>query len=141
MPLDVPAGLVNDETVSMLLQEYRHHQGEFKETHKSLERVAGGGAGGLKASPGELKKEIAQLEDERGQLIEKIASLKRKTGEMKGFAPLLDLTSSLRKEQEEEARLAERMAEQRAAVQSAERRYTEVNYHAFHKRTLTPEKT
>lgn len=129
VPLEVPPECASDDTVGALLQEYRHLQGEFKETHKALERVVGGGtASAPKATPGELKKEIAQLEDERGQLIEKIASLKRKTGEIKGFAPLLDLTSSLRKEQEEEARLSERMAEQRAAVTAAERRYTEVNH-------------
>jgi intraflagellar transport protein 81 len=130
VPLEVPPECASDDTVGALLQEYRHLQGEFKETHKALERVVGGGgsASAPKATPGELKKEIAQLEDERGQLIEKIASLKRKTGEIKGFAPLLDLTSSLRKEQEEEARLGERMAEQRAAVTAAERRYTEVNH-------------
>jgi intraflagellar transport protein 81 len=44
-----------------------------------------------------------------------------------GFGPLLEATSNLRKEQEEEGRLQERMQEQRVALGAAERRYTEVN--------------
>ena len=126
LPVEVPPDATQDDTVGALLGEYRSLQGEFKETHKALERVVGGG--GTKATPGELKRDIAQLEDERGQLIEKIASLKRKTAEMRGFAPLLEATSSMRKEQEEEARLVERMQEQRAAVAAAEKRYAEVNH-------------
>ena len=133
LPVDLPPDVTQDDTVAALLAEYRALQGEFKETHKALERLSGGGGGGgggggPRATPSELKKDIAQLEDERGQLIEKIGSLKRKTGEMRGFAPLLEATSSMRKEQEEEARLAERMQEQRAAVAAAERRYAEVNH-------------
>ena len=132
LPVELPPEVAHDDGVAALLGEYRALQGEFKETHKALERLTGGGGGGggggPRATPGELKRDIAQLEDERGQLIEKIASLKRKTGEVRGFAPLLEATSSMRKEQEEEARLAERMAEQRAAVGAAERRYGEVNH-------------
>jgi hypothetical protein len=52
--------------------------------------AGGAGGAGAKATPAELKKDIAQLEDERGQLIERIASLKKKTAEIRGFAPLLD---------------------------------------------------
>ena len=132
LPVDLPPDVTQDDAVAALLAEYRALQGEFKETHKALERLSSGGSGasgsGPRATPSELKKDIAQLEDERGQLIEKIGSLKRKTGEMRGFAPLLEATSSMRKEQEEEARLAERMQEQRAAVAAAERRYAEVNH-------------
>lgn len=93
------------------------------------------------------------MEEERGQLVDKIAGLKKKTAEIvsafamsiivsacamlmrehrhhrhhhrrnqrphlhhpllqKGFGPLLEATSNLRKEQEEEGKLAERMHEQ-----------------------------
>jgi hypothetical protein len=70
---------------------------------------------------------MAQLEEERGQLIEKVAGLKKKTADIKGFGPLLQATSSLRKEQEEETKLGERMQEQRMALVGAERRYADVN--------------
>jgi intraflagellar transport protein 81 len=125
LPVEVPPEVAHDEGVGSLLAQFRALQGEFKEAHKALERAAGGGT---RATPAELKREIAQLEDERGQLIEKIGSLRRKTDAVKGFAPLLEATSALRKEQEEEARLAERMQEQRLQLAAAEKRYGEVNH-------------
>lgn len=128
LPVEVPPEFGHDEGVAALLGEYRALQADFKEAHKGLEKATGAAPGGApKATPAELKREIAQLEDERGQLIEKIAALKKKTSEIKGFAPLLDATSALRKEQEEEGRLSERMAEQRMALGAAERHYAEVN--------------
>lgn len=84
-------------------------------------------ASGNKISPGELKKEITQLEEERRQLVDKIAAMKKKTKDIPGFQSLLEATSSLRKEQEEEGKLAERSHEQRLLLQAAERRYAEVN--------------
>jgi DNA anti-recombination protein RmuC len=56
-----------------------------------------------------------------------------------GFAPLLEATSSLRKEQEEEGKLADRMHEQRIALQSAERKYAEVNRRLAETRATTNE--
>jgi intraflagellar transport protein 81 len=70
---------------------------------------------------------MAQLEEERGQLVEKVAGLRKKTAEIRGFAPLLEATSSLRKEQEEEGKLRERMGDQRMNLQAAERRYADAN--------------
>ncbi len=114
-----------DEGVAALLREYAALQGEFKEAHKALER-ASAGAGG-KAAPSDVKAELLQLQDERRQLVEKIAALKRRTADIPSFSALLGATSSLRKEQEEEARLGERMGEQRAALIASERRYADVN--------------
>ncbi len=125
LPVEVPPEVAHDEGVGSLLAQLRTLQGEFKDAHKALERASGGGP---RATPAELKREIAQLEDERGQLIEKIGSLRRKTESVKGFSPLLEATSALRKEQEEEARLAERMQEQRLQLGAAEKRYGEVNH-------------
>jgi hypothetical protein len=56
-----------------------------------------------------------------------------------GFAPLLDATSRLRKEQEEESKLQERMYEQRMALQAAERRYADVNRRLAETRAATKE--
>ena len=82
LAVDVPPEFQHDEGLSALLGELRALQGEFKETHKALERATVGPNGEARTTPGELKREIAQLEDERGQLIEKIAALKKKTGEV-----------------------------------------------------------
>jgi len=61
-----------------------------------------------------LKQDIEQLESEREQLLNKIQNFKNKSSNKKEFTDLLDSTSKLRKEQEEEARLVEKMDEQQA---------------------------
>jgi hypothetical protein len=63
-------------------------------------------------APHELQKEIKQLTDEREQLKDKIESMKAKTMDMRGFDTIHEITSGLRREQEEEARLEERRVEQ-----------------------------
>ena len=120
------------------LSTYQQYQAEFKEVHKTLDKMHSTGGTG-KPSPAELRKEIQQLEDERTQLIEKIAGLKKKTADIPGFAVLFEATSNLRKEQEEEGKLAERMHEQRASLQAAERRYAEVNRRLAETRAATNE--
>jgi hypothetical protein len=54
-----------------------------------------------------------------------IKSLQRKTAGAEGFKALLDATSALRREQEVETKLQERMYEQRSALVAAERRLTD----------------
>ena len=136
VPTEVPDEVAHDESVAEMLAQYRELQLEFKEVHKLLDRMTagaqggrGGGGGGvtIAPTPQELRREMQQLEEERGQLVEKVAGLRKKTSEIRGFAPLLEATSSLRKEQEEEGKLRERMHEQRANLQAAERRYADAN--------------
>lgn len=67
------------------LSAYKTLQGEFRETHKVFDKAKVGGGSGLSGptpTPSELRKEITQLEDERTQLVEKIAGLKKKTSEI-----------------------------------------------------------
>lgn len=138
LPVEVPPEFMHDEGIQEALAQYRELQGEFKEAHKALEKAGGGAAGG-KPSAADMRKEITQLEEERMQLVEKIASLKKRTTEIPGFTALLDATSSLRKEQEEEGKLQERMHEQRMALAAAERRYGEVNRRLAETRASTNE--
>ncbi len=55
-------------------------------------------------------------------LSPQIKGLQRKTGSLDGFKQLLEATSSLRREQETETKLQERMYDQRTALSAAERR-------------------
>ena len=98
-------------------------QKDFKETHKTLDKLQGS-----TLSPGDLKKEITQLEEEKHQLHDKIENLKRKTQGMDGFEELLKVTSLLRREQETEAKNDERMAEQQAQLGAANRRYQDISH-------------
>ena len=61
-------------------------------------------------NPAELKKEITQLEQEKEQLLTKINLFKNKSNKS-DFQALLEATSKLRKEQENDARLNEKERE------------------------------
>jgi intraflagellar transport protein 81 len=64
-------------------------------------------------NPNELKKQISQMEQERTQLMQKINIFKNKNTDKPEFQALLEVTNMLRKEQEEEARLSEKVHIQR----------------------------
>merc|ERR1711957_450503 len=74
-----------------------------------------------------MGKEVQQLDAEREQLAQKIQHLRQKSEKDDGFQALLEVTSKLRKEQEEEARLAEKLAEQRYQLEQTEQIYIERN--------------
>lgn len=116
----VPDEFMHDEVVADVHQHYKERQEEFIEVHKRVDRLRGNSF-----NPADLKREITQLEEEKTQLTEKISTLQRKTVGMDGFSDLLEATSSLRREQEEESKLQERMHEQRLALSGAEKRYTD----------------
>ena len=62
-------------------------------------------------NPQELKKEINQLEQEKEQLVHKINNFKAKNPSPE-FQKILECTNLMRKEQEEDARLAEKIRSQ-----------------------------
>merc|ERR1719163_1451743 len=76
-------------------------------------------------NPTDLQREVTQLDAEREQLAQKIQQMRAKSEREDGFAVLLQATSMLRKEQEEEARLAEKLAEQRYQLEQTEQLYIE----------------
>merc|ERR1719401_2326874 len=76
-------------------------------------------------NPTDLQREVAQLDAEREQLAQKIQLLRTKTEKDESFHLLLQVTSMLRKEQEEEVWLAEKLAEQRYQLEQTEQMYIE----------------
>jgi intraflagellar transport protein 81 len=68
-------------------------------------------------NPNELKKQISQMEQERTQLLQKINIFKNKNTDKPEFQALLEVTNMLRKEQEEEARLSEKVHMQRQQLE------------------------
>jgi predicted small metal-binding protein len=80
---------------------------------KTLQHILHQGVESLRAesmNPADLKKEITQLEQEKEQLLTKINLFKNK-GNREDFQALLEATSKLRKEQEQDARLNEKERE------------------------------
>jgi intraflagellar transport protein 81 len=123
MPVEIPAEFMGEDLVMDLSQRLKELQADFKEVHKTVDHVRSQGA-----RPGELKNEIAQLEQEKTQLRSKIQKLKRDAeNEGANFDEMLKVTSALRKEQEEELRIHDRLREYRRLLQEAENRFNEVN--------------
>lgn len=119
-PLNVPQEYFGDESLLAMYEHHRQLQEQFKAVHKEVDALRAS-----KSRPGELRKEISQMEEEAAQLVEKIAALKKKTAGESGFKDVLEATSALRKEQEEQAKLAERKRDQMLALSLVEKRARE----------------
>jgi intraflagellar transport protein 81 len=123
MPLDIPAEFLNEDLVAELSQRLKEQQVDFKEIHKQVEQVRSTGV-----KPSDLKQEINQLEQEKVQLQNKITRMRRDMNvDEDRFKEMLKATSALRKEQENEVLIHERLREHRKASQEADMRYQEVN--------------
>lgn len=120
MNLDVPEEFLREEQVYSIYQSYKELQSQFKATHAHVEQERQG-----RMIPHDLQREVAQLDAEREQLAQKIQHLRTKSERDEGFHVLLQVTSMLRKEQEEEARLTEKLAEQRYQLEQTEQLYIE----------------
>eukprot|EP00913_Durusdinium_trenchii_P016102 g15135.t1 len=117
MNLEVPEEFLREEQVAEVYRSYKELQSQFKATHSHVEQDKS------RMNPSDLQREVQQLDAEREQLAQKIQLLKAKTERDEGFAQLLQVTSMLRKEQEEEARLAEKLQEQKYQLEQTERAF------------------
>ncbi|RLN92071.1 hypothetical protein BBJ28_00022553 [Nothophytophthora sp. Chile5] len=123
LPSELMCFPIMDLALNGMYEHYRQLQDQFKAVHKEVDQLRAS-----KSRPGELRREISQLEEEGQQLTEKIGSLRKKTASDSGaggFQEVLAATSALRKEQEEQAKLAERKRDQLLALSLAEKRARE----------------
>jgi intraflagellar transport protein 81 len=111
----VPDEFLMEPDMSDLFQNYKELQAQFQVIHSEVEQQRA-----QAMPPHDLKLEIDQLEAERGQLNAKIAQFRTKFARDEEFQELLQATSALRKEQEEEARLHEKMGELQAQLEWSE---------------------
>ena len=100
--------------IQKVLVTYKELQAEFTAVHQNVEQLRS-----ESMSPGELKKEITQLEAEKEQLLTKINTFKDSNTDP-DFKELLNATSNLRKEQEQEQKYMEKQEEQRNYLEYAE---------------------
>jgi hypothetical protein len=85
MPIEVPPEFQGEPLILDLLSRLKDMQADFKEVHKAVDQVRSTGA-----RPTELRAEIAQLENERIQLQNKISRMKRDThGDEQYFQEML----------------------------------------------------
>ena len=116
--IEVPEEMFADEVVVEVFQQYKELQASFKEIHKTCDKLRSNSL-----EPSEIKREIQQLEEEKEQLNTKIAKIKQRVQAVENFDALFEVTSALRREQEEEARLAESLSEQQQLLMHAEQKY------------------
>jgi intraflagellar transport protein 81 len=113
---------MSDDLIVELLQRMKEMQTEFKDVHKRIDQLRG-----TSSRPGELKAEISRLEQEKTQLQNKISRMKKDSHHDQAyFQDMLKATSGLRKEQEEEARIQDKLREHRRALQEVDTRYNEI---------------
>jgi len=117
----VPDEFLMDEEMQNVHQQYKELQAEFQVTHQHFEVLKQDSM-----NPNELKKEIQQLEQEKDQLARKINTFKNKNVNKKDFQELLQATSLLRREQEDEARLSDKLREQKQQLEWNEQQLMEV---------------
>ncbi|KAJ3062377.1 Intraflagellar transport protein 81, partial [Rhizoclosmatium hyalinum] len=116
--VDVPSDYMQDDVMLELSEQVSELQDQFKELHKYIE--------GLRATGGatsSIKREIQQMEEEKQQVLNKISKIKKKVEQVPNHQVWLEAAKKLRMEQQSEANLTERIREQRAAVQNADKKY------------------
>lgn len=72
MPVEIPAEFMGEDLIIELSQRLKELQADFKEVHKTADQVRSSGT-----KPSELKAAIAQLEQEKTQLQNKITRMKK----------------------------------------------------------------
>lgn len=115
VPLDIPEEFAGDPELKRLSEQMKELQAEFQIVHEEYEGVESSSL-----NPGELKKELGKLEQEKEQLTSKIGSMRGKHGGKPEMAAMLIPTSQLRKEQEEEVRISEKIQAYRMQLEAAE---------------------
>jgi len=122
VPEPIPQEFMQDETLVEMHASHKQLQQQFKDVHKQVDKLRA-----EPTRPGEMKTEIATLEDERKQLAMKIDRLKKQTNNESGFAPLLEATTALRQQQDEDARLGENRRRQLMTLQHARQRHEDAS--------------
>lgn len=115
--VEIPEHMFGDEQILEVYQQYKDLQEEFKEVHRSSERSKS-----QLISPGEIKKAIVQMEEDKEQLERKVEALHAKLSGSNNFDGMLREAGALRVEQDEQLKLQDRMREQRGHAYQAEQR-------------------
>ena len=122
--VEVPEHMFADEEVAEVYQRCEELQGEFKEAHRSNERILS-----QQTSPDGIRKAISQVEGEKNMLEKKVESLRSKLQSMPHFGQMREACIKLRAEQDEQRTLQERFAEQRSLFDQAEGRLVQLTQH------------
>eukprot|EP00191_Tetraselmis_sp_GSL018_P004730 CAMPEP_0177601210 /NCGR_PEP_ID=MMETSP0419_2-20121207/14113_1 /TAXON_ID=582737 /ORGANISM="Tetraselmis sp., Strain GSL018" /LENGTH=635 /DNA_ID=CAMNT_0019094411 /DNA_START=275 /DNA_END=2182 /DNA_ORIENTATION=+ len=117
-PVLMPAEHALAPDVAELRAEIIDLQQQFAELHKMREDQLA-----LNKDPQVLKERSNKLEKEKETLKEKIARVKDKTGGVKDLKRLHEACSALRKQQDEEVELSQKLTAQRQQLNHVEQKY------------------
>ena len=113
--LEVPDEILQDDEVERTYQEYCELLEEFKNVHKSTDKLKNN-----QYTAADIKRDITQMEQEYEQLQKTIERKKARVESMSNMEELLGAARNLRREQERQSSIAEQRAGQKAAIQAAE---------------------
>ncbi|KAK6099451.1 hypothetical protein MT418_000866 [Batrachochytrium dendrobatidis] len=114
---EVPPEFSQDQMIVDLITQISSAQEEFKSSHKWLD--------GLKQSGNNaavIKREIQQMEEEKQQVMSKVAKLQKKVEGVANCNQWLEAARNLRMEQQSEAEITERIKDQRMQVTNADQK-------------------
>lgn len=113
--IDVPGEYLGDPEIKKLHEQFKEKQAEFEVIYEQNEELSK-----ENMNPAELIKVNKQLEAEREQLVAKVNVIRSKHSAKPMFQLLLAETSNLRKEQEEESNLENKLYNQKLQLEAAE---------------------
>ena len=116
-PVQISDEYQGDEEIIDLLTQYKDLQAEFYTTYNMLEEKRQN-APQIK----ELKEDIAKNQSDKLQLTSSIARFKKEYANKPDFQALLEITSKLRKEQEQDSNLEKKIMRQQYDIKDAEER-------------------
>ena len=116
-PIKVSDEYVGDDEIAELIANYKDLQAEFQTTYSMLEEKRAN-APQIK----ELKEDIQKNQSDKLQLTSSIARFKKEYANKQDFQELLEMTSKLRKEQEEDSNLEKKLAKEQYDIREIEER-------------------
>ena len=93
--IEVPPEHLQDDTVLEVNQTHEELVEQFKELHKTVEQQRGS-----QFNVGDVRKDIAAMEEEKEQLMKRIERLKRKATSVPNHSDMLEAARKLRREKD-----------------------------------------
>ncbi|XP_067669483.1 intraflagellar transport protein 81 homolog isoform X1 [Haliotis asinina] len=115
--VEVPAAIMTEEDIVSIYNQYEEIMEQFKELHKQAESLRNSGH-----TTGEIRKDIANMEDEKEQLIKRIERLRRKVESHPNSQVMMNVAKNLRLERDREKKIAAQRQEQLMNIQHSEQR-------------------
>jgi intraflagellar transport protein 81 len=116
-PININQEYSGDDDIQELNNQYKELQAEFLTTHNMLQEKK-------QNAPRieEMQEDIRKCQNDKLQLSRSIAKLKKEYLSKPDFAALFEMTSKLRKEQEQDSNLEKKIARQAYDIKEAEER-------------------